>query len=108
MTSAYTQDQVYVALRAAGFPPNLLQTMDAIGGAESSWLIGCIQQGEPYSTTGWGTWQITPGNSEPLVGVDDELLPIRANARAAWLKYKAQGLDAWSTWKNGAYRRYLR
>jgi hypothetical protein len=108
MTIAYTQSQIYTALKDAGFPQDTWHTMDAIAGAESSWLPDVIQAGQPYSTTGWGTWQITPGNSVPCIGIDHALLPLEANARAAWCKYTRQGYEAWSTWGSGVYRKYLR
>lgn len=82
--------------------------MDAIAGAESSWLQNVVQQGQPYCLTGWGTWQITPGDSVPTVGVNQALLPIGINARAAFVKFKSQGLGAWTTWRNGVYKKYLR
>jgi hypothetical protein len=104
----YTAIEVHQALESAGFPPELWTVFDAIAGAESSWLPMVIQQGEPYATTGWGTWQITPGNSVPAVGIDRQLLPIAVNARAAKVKYEAQGLDAWTTWRSGRYKLYLR
>jgi hypothetical protein len=104
----YTQAEIYVALRAAGFAEELLPTMDAIAGAESSWTIGCVQEGQPYRSTGWGTWQITPGNSEPAIGIDDQLLPLDTNARAAYAKWLVQGLHAWSTYTSGKYKSYAR
>lgn len=111
--STYTVHQIYNALIAAGFPHSetdgtVCRIMDAIAGAESSWLVGCIQQGEPYKTTGWGTWQITPGNEVPSVGVDHELLDLYTNARAAFYLWKTRGFQPWSTYNNGAYKRYLR
>lgn len=106
----YTATEIYNALIAAGFPNDghTCQTMDAIAGAESSWLPDCIQQGEPYQTTGWGTWQITPGNEVPSVGVDHELLPLAVNARAAHYLWSRRGYEPWSTYNSGVYKRYLR
>lgn len=110
MSLTYTVHQIYNALIAAGFPNDgvTCQTMDAIAGAESSWIVGCVQQGQPYATRGWGTWQITPGNEVPGVAIDDELLPLKANARAAYVLWKARGFEPWTTYNNGAYKRYLR
>lgn len=86
---------------------NLTTVMVAISLAESSGNPSAIQQGQPYARTGWGLWQITPGDSEPSVGKDHELLDPEKNAEAAYLKYKAQGLSAWSTYTSGAYARYM-
>lgn len=57
---------------------------------------GAIQQGEAYdgpgsNKTGWGLWQITPGNSVPSAGIDYELLDPLTNAKAAVAKYNAAG-----------------
>lgn len=86
---------------------DLTVDMTAIAFAESSGNPGSIQQGQPYSTTGWGLWQITPGNSEPSVGTDHDLLEPGKNAQAAYLKYKAGGLHQWTTYTSGAYRKFL-
>jgi len=59
--------------------------MTAIAGAESSYS-NAIQKEQPYATTGWGTWQITPGNSVPSIAVDLALLDLVTNARAALVK----------------------
>jgi hypothetical protein len=102
---SYGRDVVRSAATAAGFSAHL-DIMVAIAGAESSWS-NAIQLDQPYATTGWGTWQITPGNSVPSVGVDLALLDVYANARAARWKFDHQGLHAWTTYTNGVYRKYL-
>ena len=101
----YDDDQIINAARAAGFPDNLLDTMRCIAYAESSGT-NAIQKGQPYATTGWGTWQITPGDSVTSVGLDLELLDININARAAHVKWKSQGLHAWTTYTNGLYKQW--
>lgn len=106
-THAYfSKTEISSALSLAGFPANVIPIMVAIAGAESSYS-NAIQRGQPYATTGWGTWQITPGNSVPQVGVDLQLLSLEVNARAAFVKWRHQGLEAWSTYNNGVYRRYF-
>jgi len=80
--------------------------MAAIAVAESSWT-NAVQKGQPYSTTGWGTWQITPGNSVAEVGVDRDLLDLATNARAAFVKYSERGYLPWVTYTNGKYKEYL-
>lgn len=94
---------------AAGGPANVANVAAAIAFPESSANPGAIQQGQPYSTTGWGLWQITPGNSVPSVGTDRQLLDPLTNARAAVIKYKAAGnsFTPWTTYTSGAYRAYL-
>ena len=91
---------------SAGGPANVAVIMAAIAMAESGGR-NVIQQGQPYGTTGWGLWQITPGNSEPKFGVDQALLVPINNARAAVAKYQSQGLGAWTTYTSGAYKQFL-
>jgi hypothetical protein len=94
---------------AAGGPSNEAPTAAAISEAESGLQPGVVQQGQPYATTGWGLWQITPGNSEPSIGVDKALLNGLTNARAAVAKYRAAGnsFSPWTTYTSGAYRAYM-
>jgi hypothetical protein len=95
---------------AAGGPRSAANTAAAITGPESGFNAGEIQQGQPYATTGWGAWQITPGNSEPQCGTDQALLSLRANACAAVAKYRAAGNSfiPWTTYNDGAYQQFLR
>lgn len=103
---AYTFQQLVGFAEQGGFPPNVAPTMAAIAMAESSGN-NVIQKGQPYATTGYGLWQITPGNSEPQFGVDTAMLNPVNNAKAAYAKYQHQGLGAWTTYKDGAYTKYL-
>jgi Lysozyme like domain/Tachylectin len=94
---------------AAGGPASNAATAAAIAGAESSYYPGIIQSGQPYSTTGWGLWQITPGSSVSQFGRDYQLLDPWNNAGAAVAKYRAAGnsFRPWTTYNNGAYRQFL-
>ena len=94
---------------AAGGPSSQAATAAAITGAESGYKPGIIQAGQPYSTTGWGLWQITPGNSVSQFGQDYQLLDPWNNAEAAVAKYKAAGnsFKPWTTYNTGAYRSFL-
>lgn len=103
---AYSFAQLEAFAIQGGFPSSLAPTMAAIALAESSGN-NVVQQGQPYSTTGWGLWQITPGNSVPSVGTDQALLNPVANAQAAWAKYQGQGLGAWTTYTSGAYKQFM-
>lgn|SRR5487761_1489654 len=91
----------------AGGPAALAPVMAAISTAESGRIPGNVQQGQPYATTGWGLWQITPGNSEPQFGTDQQLLVPINNAHAAVAKYHAGGLGQWTTYTSGEYQQYL-
>ena len=105
----YTVHEIYNALIAAGFPHTpedgtVCRTMDAIAGAESSWEKNCVQQGQPYRLTGWGTWQITPGDEIPSVGVDHALLDLNTNAKAAYYLWCRRGYEPWTTYNNGTIK----
>lgn len=94
----------------AGGPRSVANIAAAITVPESGSDPREIQQGQPYPTTGWGSWQITPGNSEPQCGTDSQLLNWRANACAAVAKYRAAGdsFTPWTTYNDGAYRQFVR
>lgn len=108
-TAQASAAQIYAWAIAAGFPPAAAVIATAITYPESGGHPGVVQSGQPYSTTGWGLWQITPGNSVPSVGVDNALLDGATNARAAYAKYKAAGSSfrPWTTYTSGAYKNFL-
>jgi hypothetical protein len=94
---------------AAGGPPGVAAIAAAITEPESGRDVTVVQAGEPYATTGWGLWQITPGNSEPQVGTDQQLLTGPTNARAAVAKYEQAGnsFRPWTTYVDGLYIPFL-
>jgi hypothetical protein len=102
-----SDNQLAALLRKAGVSAGDAAYLVAIAHPESSADPAEVQQGQPYDTTGWGLWQITPGNSEPGVAVDQGLLSPQANANAAAAKLKSQGLDAWTTYTSGKYQPYF-
>jgi hypothetical protein len=100
----------------AGGPDSVAETAAAITGAEAygsetdpseGGNPGAIQPDEPYSTTGWGLWQITPGDSEPDFGIDYQMLDPWDNANAAVQKYDTQGFQAWTTYMDQDYTNFL-
>lgn len=102
----YTYAQIEGFWDNAGGDPSVAPIMAAISEAESSGS-DIVQQGQPYASTGWGLWQITPGDSYPSIGTDNALLNPQVNAEAAVAKYKSQGLGAWTTYQSGAYKQFL-
>lgn len=103
-----THEQVAEALREAGFHAGAAVILTAIAPCESGDDDTIIQQGQPYDTTGWGLWQITPGDSVPSVAVNEGLLHPVANARAAYVKSNGgQTFTPWTTYVDGCYRQYL-
>lgn len=96
-----------VAIRA-GWPPGPAVIAVAITEPESGRNAAIVQAGQPYATTGWGLWQITPGNSVPAFGVNDQLLHALNNAKAGhWKWEQAGGFFPWTTWANGLERPYI-
>jgi hypothetical protein len=94
--------------RAGGPGGQTANIAQAITVPESGRRPSAVQQGQPYATTGWGLWQITPGNSEPQAGINGALLNPANNAVAAVAKYRgAGGFTPWTTYVNGLYRPYL-
>lgn len=107
-SSPLTYGQLEGVWIQGGGDPAVAPIAAAISLAESSGIPNNVQKGQPYTTTGWGLWQITPGNSVPSVGVDNQLLNPVTNAQAAVAKYKAAGgFGPWTTYTSGAYRQYL-
>ena len=91
-----TWEQVAATALAVGWTPGEAVTATALTGQESSRYPAIIQQGQPYATTGWGLWQITPGDSVPQYGINDALLNPVNNGKAAVWKFRQAG--GWSPW----------
>lgn len=95
-TGVYSYSQLEQLWTAAGGSARMAPLMAAIAEAESG--------GNPraYNSSGAsGLWQIL---GTPFAGnVWDPL----TNARMAVAKYREQGLDAWQTYTNGSYRKFL-
>jgi len=107
MTQTWSYAQLENAWDTAGGPSAEAPTAAAIAEAESGGAA-VMQQGQPYSTTGWGPWQITPGNSEPQFGTDNALLQLPNNAGAAVAKYDAAGgFTPWTTYTSGKYEQFM-
>jgi hypothetical protein len=103
---AYSDEQLAALLRKARVSAGPAAILVATAHPESG-AADVVQQDQPYDTTGWGIWQITPGDSEPQYGTNEQLLSPQANANAAAAKLRSQGLDAWTTVASGAYEPYL-
>jgi len=107
--ATYTYSQLEGFWTGAGGSAVTAPIAAAIAMAESSGS-DVIQQGQPYATTGWGLWQITPGNSEPSIGTDNQLLNPQTNAKAAVAKWEAAGksFTPWTTFTSGKYLQFLK
>lgn len=98
--TCYSNLQMAAALRQHGVNAHDAVFLVATAHPESGGC-GVMQPGQPYSTTGWGPWQITPGNSEPQCGINGQLFGLEAAACAAAAKLRSQGLSAWTTITHG-------
>lgn len=100
---------IYVCAVRAGFNYQDAVVATAITMPEAGANPLAIQKGQPYSLTGWGLWQITPGNSVPSVGVDNQLLDPFVNAKAAFAKFQGahNTFRPWTTWRNSAFLIWL-
>jgi hypothetical protein len=98
---AYSYAQLEGFWIQAGGPKAVAPIAAAIAMAESGG-DNVKQQGQPAATTGWGIWQITPG--------DSSLLDPTTNAKAAVAKYKAAGntFQPWTTFTSGKYFQFLK
>lgn len=101
-------DEVAAVALKGGWPPGPAAVATAITEPESGRNATIIQQGQPYATTGWGLWQITPGNSVPQFGINDQLLNPLNNAKAGhWKWQQAGGFSPWTTYAGGLELAYL-
>lgn len=100
-TTPLTYSQLQQLAMNAGFPSAQAPIMAQIALAESG---GCPTSTNPTDNNGtqtsWGLWQISDGTHRILPGWSDP----QANANMAYQKYKTQGLRAWGTYTNGAYK----
>lgn len=100
--------QVAALAILGGFPPGDAVIAVSVTEPESARIQNNVQQGQPYATTGWGLWQITPGDSVPQFGINNAMLNGENNAKAAHFKWReAGGFTPWTTWVNGLNRPYL-
>lgn len=99
-----TWEQVAAVALKVGWTPGEAVIATAITGQESSRYPQIIQAGQPYATTGWGLWQITPGDSAPAFGINYALLNPLNNGKAA--KWKFDQAHGWSPWYADLFGRY--
>lgn len=108
MAEPLSWDQVAAVAIGAGWPPGPAVIAVSITEPESARIASAIQPDQPYATTGWGLWQITPGDSEPQYGINQAMLDPLNNAKAALAKYRgAGGFDPWTTWSAGKNVPYI-
>jgi hypothetical protein len=101
--TTYSYSQLQALWIQAGGSVALAPLMAAIAEAESS---GDPAAQNPSGAS--GLWQIMcPANSQYVPGGCSNVFAAANNAAAAVAIYKAQGLDAWETFTNGAYKAFM-
>jgi hypothetical protein len=101
-------DQVAAVAIRGGWPPGPAVIAVAITEPESGRDSTIVQANQPYATTGWGLWQITPGDSVPQFGINKAMLDPLNNARAGHAKWAAAGgFSPWTTYENRLEVPYL-
>ena len=112
--SAGTYDAKRIAqlARAAGIPEDKIPTMVAIALGESGGKTDAHNKKAPDNS--YGLWQINMiGDLGPArrkefgISSNEELKDPMTNARAALMVLNSQGLNAWSVYSEGIYKKYL-
>ncbi|MCW2498135.1 hypothetical protein [Jatrophihabitans sp.] len=109
-----TPGEAYNALRDVGINPTLAATLTAIGGAESHWNTSA--QGDlGIQTAKWGpsygVWQIRTLKADTGKGTARDINFLRQGlfaqaAAVSQLVKNKSGLNQWSTYKNGSYKKF--
>lgn len=112
--ATFTAGQMTALAEKAGFDKNTAKIMGAIGMAESSGNPSAHNTNAKTGDDSYGLWQINMlGDMGPSrrkffqINKNEDLFIPAINAMAAHKIYKSQGLNAWSTYKNGDYKDYL-
>lgn len=109
--TTFTTGQMTALAEQAGFDKETAVIMGAIGQAESSGDSNAHNNDRSTGDNSYGLWQINMLPRTPAsLGLkhNDELYMPKTNAAAAFKIYKSQGLNAWSTYKDGKYKKYLK
>lgn len=109
----FTAGQMTALAQKAGFDAKTAQIMGAIGMAESGGDSKAHNIIPPDNS--YGLWQINmlgsmgPARRKMLqISKNEDLYIPAINALAAKKIHSSQGLSAWSTYTNGAYKKYLK
>jgi myosin-crossreactive antigen len=106
----FTAGQMTAIAEKAGFNKNDAKIMGAIGMAESSGDPNAHNDNPKTKDNSYGLWQINMryhNHKELQIHTNEDLFVPFINADAAHRIFKSQGFKAWSTYKNGDYKKYL-
>lgn len=91
-------------LTQAGWAPNMIPIMVAVGGAESGWRVDAESPPNDDGSIDYGWLQINSKHGfDPARLKSDPVYTARAGKQI----YREQGLGAWSTYNNGAYKSFM-
>lgn len=93
-------------LRAAGFPESALPTMMAIAMAESGGRPDAINDKNANGSIDRGLFQINSIHQGNSWFPQNPFDPLQS-AKAAFAIYQSQGLNAWTVYKTGDYKKFL-
>lgn len=109
-----SHEEVYAALRRAGFDRQAATKMTAVAGAESNYDLGALRPSNASGTLGnnmHGLFQISDihKNTSWWKKDADNWQDLDAQARMAYAVYKAQGLtrNSWASYGNDRYQKEL-
>lgn len=112
--TTFTAGQMTALAEKAGFDKKTAKIMGAIGMAESTGNSNAHNTNAATGDNSYGLWQINmlgdmgPSRRKSLqINKNEDLFVPAINAMAAYKIYKSQGLNAWSTYKNGDYKDHL-
>lgn len=108
--SKFTAGQMTAIAEKVGFNKNDAKIMGAIGMAESSGDSNAHNDNPATKDDSYGLWQINMRyhtHKELQIHDNKDLFIPLQNADAAHRIFKNEGFKAWSTYKNGDYKKYL-
>lgn len=104
-----SSSEILAYAQNAGFTSDDAITATAIALAESGGNPNAynpeMQAGTPTGLGSYGLWQIYEKAHPELAGLD--LTDPQQNANAAYIVFREQGFNAWSTYKNQDYIKFL-
>jgi hypothetical protein len=103
--TVYKPSEINTALVNAGVPPHVAPTLTAVSGAESGFGRSTISPPNKDGSRDHGVFQVNDKAWPQFKNVAAQ--PLQTQAAIAAHIYNTQGLKAWSTYNNGAYKKYL-
>jgi len=106
-TGVYSSSDIASALIRAGVPASVVPTLTAVSGAESRFGANPVSPPNKNGSRDWGVFQINDAAHPQMGGAKVASLPLDQQAALAAQIYRSEGLNAWTTYKSGAYKSFL-